>query len=160
MKKAIFASGCFWGTQYHFQKAPGVVSTRAGYTGGRVARPTYEQVCTDKTGHAEAVEVVYDPAKTSYEQLARLFFETHDFTQLNRQGPDIGTQYRSALFYMNEEQKKIAQKLIETLRGRGFDVKTQISPAEKFWPAEEYHQDYYKKKGKIPTCQLRKELWP
>ena len=143
--RAIFASGCFWGTEYHLQRVPGVISTTVGYTGGHIENPTYKQVCTDRTGHAEAVEVVYDPTKTSYEKLARLFFETHDFTQLNRQGPDIGKQYRSGIFYLNDEQKKTAEELVQTLRDRGFDVKTEITKASKFWPGEDYHQDYYNK---------------
>jgi len=157
--RAIFASGCFWGTEYHLQKVPGVLSTTVGYTGGHVDNPTYKQVCTDKTGHAEAVEVIYDPSKTSYEQLARLFFETHDFTQLNRQGPDVGKQYRSAVFYLNEEQKTTTAKLIATLKKKGFDVKTELTPAGKFWPAELYHQDYYKKNGKTPYCHIYRKIF-
>jgi peptide methionine sulfoxide reductase msrA/msrB len=158
-QKAIFASGCFWGTELYFQQAPGVISTTVGYTGGRVDNPTYKQVCTDKTGHAEAVEVVYDPSKTSFEQLAKLFFETHDFTQLNRQGPDVGTQYRSAIFYLNDQQKQIAVRLAEQLKKKGYDVKTQIVPAGKFWPAEQYHQDYYQKTGKVPYCHTYKKIF-
>jgi peptide methionine sulfoxide reductase msrA/msrB len=158
-EKAIFASGCFWGTEYHFQKAPGVISTTVGYTGGHVDNPTYKQVCTDKTGHAEAVEVIYDPSKTSYEKLAKLFFETHDFTQMNRQGPDIGRQYRSAIFYLNEEQKNTAIKLIDILRKKGFNVKTEVTKAGKFWPAENYHQDYYKHNGKTPYCHIYRKIF-
>ena len=158
-ERAIFASGCFWGTEYYLQKAPGVLSTTVGYTGGHVDNPTYKQVCTDKTGHAEAVEVTYDPSKTSYEQLARLFFETHDFTQLNRQGPDIGTQYRSAIFYLDEKQKQIAAGLVQTLKSKGFDVKTEIAPAGTFWPAEQYHQDYYKNNGKTPYCHVYRKIF-
>jgi len=158
-ERAIFASGCFWGTEYHLQKVPGVISTAVGYTGGHVDNPTYKQVCTDKTGHAEAVEVVYDPSKTSYEELARLFFETHDFAQLNRQGPDIGTQYRSGIFYLDEKQKNTAVKLIETLRQKGFDVKTEVTQAGKFWPAENYHQDYYKNNGKTPYCHIYRKIF-
>jgi len=156
---AVFASGCFWGTEYHLKKAPGVISTQVGYIGGNVDNPTYKQVCTDKTGHAEAVQVTYDPTKTNYQQLAKLYFETHDFGQLNRQGPDIGTQYRSVVFYHNEEQKKIAAKLIEQLREKGFDVKTTIVPAAKFWPAEDYHQDYYEKTGKTPYCHIYRKIF-
>jgi peptide methionine sulfoxide reductase msrA/msrB len=156
---AIFASGCFWGTEYHFQKAPGVISTTVGYTGGKTDNPTYEMVCTDKTGHAEAVEVVYDTSKTSYEELTKLFFETHNFTQSNRQGPDIGTQYRSAIFYLNDEQRKIAAGLLEKLKEKGFDVKTEIVPAGKFWPAEKYHQDYYRKNRRKPYCHLYKKIF-
>jgi len=158
-ERAIFASGCFWGTEYHLQKAPGVISTTVGYTGGHVDNPTYEQVCTDKTGHAEAVDVIYDPSKMSYEKLARLFFETHDFTQLNRQGPDVGKQYRSAVFYLNQAQKDVAAGLIATLKKKGFDVKTELTPASKFWPAELYHQDYYKKNGKTPYCHIYRRIF-
>jgi peptide methionine sulfoxide reductase msrA/msrB len=158
-EKAIFASGCFWGTEYHLQKVPGVISTTVGYTGGHVDNPTYKQVCTDKTGHAEAVEVIYDPSKTSYEKLARLFFETHDFTQLNRQGPDIGTQYRSGIFYLDEKQKNTTVKLIETLKKKGFDVKTEVTKADKFWPAENYHQDYYQNNGKTPYCHIYRKIF-
>ena len=158
-ERAIFASGCFWGTEYHLQKAPGVISTTVGYTGCHVDNPTYKQVCTDKTGHAEAVEVIYDPSKASYEELAKLFFETHDFTQLNRQGPDIGTQYRSEIFYLDENQKKIATKLIEALKKKGYDVKTKVTLAGKFWPAENYHQDYYKNNGKTPYCHIYRKIF-
>ncbi len=158
-ERAIFASGCFWGTEFYFQRAPGVISTSVGYTGGHVDNPTYKQVCTDRTGHAEVVEVVYDPTKTDYEKLAKLFFETHDFTQLNRQGADIGTQYRSVIFYVDEQQKQIATKLVETLRKKGYDVKTQIVSADKFWQAEEYHQDYYTKTGKVPYCHTYREIF-
>jgi len=158
-ERAIFASGCFWGTEYHFQRAAGVISTTVGYTGGHVDNPTYKQVCTDKTGHAEAVEVVYDPAKITYEQLAKLFFETHDFTQLNRQGPDIGTQYRSGIFYLDDQQKETAEKLVVTLRQKGFDVKTEITPASKFWPGEDYHQEYYNKTGKTPYCHVYRPIF-
>jgi peptide methionine sulfoxide reductase msrA/msrB len=158
-EKAVFASGCFWGTEYHFKQAPGVISTAVGYTGGHVDNPTYKQVCTDKTGHAEAVEVEYDPSKTTYEKLAKLFFETHDFTQLNRQGPDIGTQYRSVIFYANDKQKQIAERLVQQLEEKGYDVKTSIEPAGKFWPAENYHQDYYGKTGKSPYCHIYKKIF-
>jgi peptide methionine sulfoxide reductase msrA/msrB len=157
-ERAIFASGCFWGTQYYMQRAPGVISTTVGYTGGRVNNPTYKQVSTGLTGHAESVEVIYDPSKTSYEQLARLFFETHDFTQVNRQGPDIGTQYRSVIFYLNDEQKQIATKMVETLRKAGFKVATQITKAGTFWPAEQYHQHYYDKTGGTPYCHIYRPI--
>ena len=157
--KAIFAGGCFWGVEYHFQRIPGVISTNAGYTGGHLENPTYKQVCTGKTGHAEAVETLYDPEKTSYEQLAKLFFEIHDFTQHNRQGPDVGIQYRSVIYYLDDQQKEMASRLIETLRQKGYDVKTEVHPAKKFWPAEKYHQGYYKKNGKTPYCHLYKKIF-
>ena len=157
--RAIFAGGCFWGVEYYFQNAPGVLSATVGYTGGNVENPTYKQVCGDQTGHAEAIEVVYDPAKTNYEKLAKLFFEIHDFTQLNRQGPDVGSQYRSGIYYLDEEQKKTAEKLIELLKQKGYDVKTEIKPAGTFWPAEDYHQDYYQKNGKSPYCHIYKKIF-
>lgn len=158
-ERALFASGCFWGTEYYMQRAPGVISTTVGYTGGHTEHPTYKQVCTGRTGHAETVEVIYDPSKTNYEQLAKLFFETHDFTQWNRQGPDIGTQYRSAIFYLNDEQKQIAERLVQQLREKGYNVKTEITKANKFWPAEDYHQDYYNTTGKTPYCHVYRKIF-
>jgi peptide methionine sulfoxide reductase msrA/msrB len=155
---AIFASGCFWGTQYYMKRAPGVISTTVGFTGGHVGHPTYKQVCTGRTGHTESVQIVYDPSKTSYEKLARLFFETHDFTQVNRQGPDIGTQYRSAIFYLNDEQKQIATRLVHTLRQAGYKVATHVEKAGTFWPAEDYHQDYYAKTGGTPYCHVYRPI--
>lgn len=153
-ERALFASGCFWGTEYHFKRAPGVLSVRSGYTGGHTDNPTYRQVCSGTTGHAEAVEVIFEPDKTSYEELARLFFETHDPTQVNRQGPDIGTQYRSAVFYLSDEQKAVAEDLIAQLEAKGYDVATEVTEASTFWPAEDYHQDYYAKTGKSPYCHV------
>lgn len=153
-EKAVFAGGCFWGVEYHLKKVPGVLSTTVGYTGGSTAHPTYEQVCTGRTGHAEAIEVEFDPSLVGYEALARLFFEIHDPTQVNRQGPDIGNQYRSAIFYHDEHQKKIAEGLIHQLRSRGYDVVTSVEKAAGFWPAELYHQDYYEKTGHRPYCHI------
>ena len=156
---AIFASGCFWGTEYHFKQAHGVLSTQVGFTGGQAGNPAYEQVCTGTTGHAEAVEVVYDPTRTDYDALARLYFETHDPTQSNGQGPDIGTQYRSAIFYQNDAQKITAEQLIKVLKAKGYDVKTELTQATQFWTAEEYHQDYYGKTGKTPYCHIYKKIF-
>ncbi len=156
---ATFASGCFWGTEYMFRNVPGVLSTQVGYTGGFVEKPTYQQVSSGRTGHAEAMEVRFDPARVNYEKLARLFFETHDPTQVNRQGPDVGTQYRSAIFYHNEQQKAVAEKLISELRAKGIKPATEVTPASRFWQAEEYHQDYYLKTGKKPYCHSYKKLF-
>jgi peptide methionine sulfoxide reductase msrA/msrB len=151
-KRAIFAGGCFWGMEYYFKKMAGVVKTTAGYTGGDTANPTYEEVSKGKTGHAEAIEVVYDSEKVSYEKLARLFFEIHDPTQINRQGPDIGSQYRSVIFYVQDDQKRIGKKLIGMLKDKGINAVTGLEKAKTFYPAEEYHQDYYGKKGVTPAC--------
>jgi peptide methionine sulfoxide reductase msrA/msrB len=153
-QKAIFAGGCFWGVEYHFNKLKGVLSAKSGYTGGSIDHPTYKQVCTGKTGHAEAVEIAFDPALVSYETLAKLFFEIHDPTELNRQGPDIGTQYRSAVFYTDEEQKKVVEKLIGELKAKGYKVVTTVEKAGTFWEAEEYHQDYYERNGHQPYCHI------
>ena len=158
-KKAYFAGGCFWGTEYLFQNAEGVISSRVGYMGGRKQDPTYREVCGGSTGHTEAIEVVYDPAETTYEKLARLFFEIHDPTQVNRQGPDIGEQYRSAIFYLDEEQKQTAEKLIRILGEKGYEIATELTPASTFWEAEEYHQDYYRNRGGSPYCHTRKEIF-
>jgi peptide methionine sulfoxide reductase msrA/msrB len=153
--KAYFAGGCFWGVDYWLKTSPGVISIRAGYMGGTTKHPTYEQVCTGKTGHAETVEVVFDPNKTNYEDLAKLFFEIHDPTQRNRQGPDVGYQYRSAIFYADQQQKQTAERLIEQLKKKGLTVVTSVEPVKKFWPAEDYHQDYYGKNGGQPYCHVR-----
>jgi len=155
IKRAIFAGGCFWGVEYHFQDLPGVLSTTTGYTGGQTDNPTYEEVCSGKTGHIEAVEVLFDADKIAYEGLAKLFLEIHDPTQVGRQGPDIGEQYRSAIFYVDEEQKKAAEELVSVLQKKGLRVATEIKKAQRFWPAEEYHQDYYRKAGKEPYCHIR-----
>jgi len=151
---AVFAGGCFWGVEYHFSNAKGVLSTRVGYTGGHTENPTYKEVCGGDTGHAEAIEVTFDPAQTSFEEVARLFFEIHDPTQVDRQGPDIGGQYRSAIFYADEEQKATTESLIEILESKGYQVATQLEPAGEFWEAEDYHQDYYERKGSEPYCHI------
>ncbi|MGA1977750.1 MAG: bifunctional methionine sulfoxide reductase B/A protein [Bacteroidales bacterium] len=151
---AIFAGGCFWGVEYFFRKAPGVISVTSGFTGGHVKNPSYKEVCTGTTGHAEAVKVVYDPQKTTYDKLLRYFMEIHDPTQAGGQGPDIGDQYRSEIFYLNDEQKSVADKDIEILRSKGYDVVTQVVKASEFYDAEQYHQDYYFKNGKEPYCHV------
>jgi peptide methionine sulfoxide reductase msrA/msrB len=151
---ATFAAGCFWGVEDKFGQVKGVLSTVVGYTGGITKNPTYRDVCTDDTGHAESVQVTYDPSQTSYEELVRQFFSFHDPTQLNRQGPDVGTQYRSAVFYHNEEQKRIAEKVRAEIEKSGEfrkKIVTEIVPASKFYEAEEYHQKYYEK-NKIKSC--------
>jgi len=153
---AIFAAGCFWGVQDYFDQVPGVLETEVGYIGGHVDHPTYEQVCTHGTGHAEAVKVVFDSEKVSYQTLLKQFFQMHDPTQLNRQGPDVGDNYRSAVFYSDEDQKREAVALIEELNGSGGYKKpivTTLEPAGKWWPAEEYHQKYVQKTG-IGACHV------
>lgn len=150
--RAIFASGCFWGTEYFFKKAKGVIATSSGYIGGIKDNPTYKEVSSGKTGHAEAVEVIFDPSKTSYEELVKLFFETHDPGQIGGQGPDIGSQYRSGIFYLSDEQKQISEKLIKILKDKGHKVVTEVTKAGTFWKAEDYHQDYYEHTGGSPYC--------
>lgn len=151
-ERAIFAGGCFWGVEYFMEQKPGVKSVISGYIGGHQDNPTYKEVCAGTTGHAEAVEIVFDPSQVSYEELARLFFEIHDPTHIDRQGPDIGEQYRSEVFYMNEDQKKVAEDLISILKSKGYKVATKVTKATTFWPAEDYHQDYYENKGTLPYC--------
>lgn len=153
-EKAYFAGGCFWGTEHLLQQAPGVISTQVGYMGGKTQKPTYRDVCEHGTGHAEAVEVVFDPTKTNFETLAKLFFEIHDPTQVDRQGPDVGDQYRSEVFFVDDDQKATTEKLIRVLQGKGLKVATKLSKADTFWPAEDYHQDYYNKTGKEPYCHI------
>ena len=149
--KATFAAGCFWGVEETFRQTPGVLNTQVGYTGGHKDEPTYQEVCTDRTGHAEAVEVEYDPEKVSYEHLLSVFWENHDPTTLNRQGPDVGSQYRSAIYYYSPEQKDEAEASRDELTKSGRfrkPIVTQIVPAETFFPAEEYHQQYLAKRGR------------
>ncbi len=155
LQKATFAAGCFWSVEYRFGKQPGVVSATSGYEGGFLDAPTYKQVCTDRTGHAEVVEVLFDPAVTSYEALLNLFFTMHDPTTRNRQGVDVGTQYRSAIFYHSPEQQRIAQTVREALNRERFDggIVTEIVPAATFWRAEEYHQKYNEKHPEL-ACSI------
>jgi peptide methionine sulfoxide reductase msrA/msrB len=155
----ILASGCFWGTEYFLKRIDGVLSTTVGYTGGHVENPSYEQVCGKRTGHYEACLVEYDPKRTTAEEVLRTFFETHDPTQANGQGPDIGPQYRSAVFYQNDAQRDLTQSLIGLLTAKGLDVATEVLPAQAFYSAEGYHQDYYDMKGGTPYCHGYRKLF-
>jgi methionine-S-sulfoxide reductase len=153
-REAVFAAGCFWGVEARFMEMEGVIETEVGYTGGHQQNPSYKQVCSDMTGHAEAVRVVYDPQIVSYTELLKLFWQMHDPTQTDRQGPDIGSQYRSAIFYTDEKQKQLAEESKRQLQepGKYKDaIATEIVPFGKFWAAEEYHQQYFKKRGH-PSC--------
>ncbi|RMD73579.1 MAG: bifunctional methionine sulfoxide reductase B/A protein, partial [Lentisphaerae bacterium] len=147
LERAVFAGGCFWGVEYHLQQLPGVRTVVSGYTGGKVPYPSYRQVCSGNTGHVEAVLVRYDPSLVSYRDLAKVFFEIHDPTQKDGQGPDIGSQYRSAVFWYDDEQRRIVESLIAELRQRGLDVATRVQKAGPFYAAEPYHQNYYLRKG-------------
>jgi len=149
---AYFAGGCFWGVEYYMQKQKGVISVISGYMGGVEKDPTYELVCSGTTNYAETVEIVFDPSLTDYETIAKIFFEIHDPAQLNRQGPDIGKQYRSEIFYTNSQQKEIADSLIEILRHNGYDITTKVTPSSVFYKSEDYHQNYYQRKGTLPYC--------
>ena len=152
IKKAYFAGGCFWGVEYYLEQKNGVKHAVSGYMGGKSKNPTYDEVCYTNSGHIETVEVTYDTSIVSYEELAKLFFEIHDPTQEGRQGPDIGDQYQSAIFYKNEKEKKIIEKLIKELKSKGYDVKTKLIGGYDFYEAEDYHQNYYNNNGKKPYC--------
>ncbi|MBM4157184.1 MAG: bifunctional methionine sulfoxide reductase B/A protein [Ignavibacteria bacterium] len=156
---AIFAGGCFWGIEYLLKNSKGIISTTAGYTGGYKENPTYEEVCAGYTGHAEAVQIIFDSKKVTYEELVKLFFEIHDFTQINRQDPDIGEQYRTEIFYINDEQRKTAENIISILTEKNYKVATKLTEANKFWSAEDYHQDYYANTGKKPYCHIYKKIF-
>lgn len=151
---AIFGGGCFWCTEAVFQELKGVLSVMPGYSGGRKSNPTYEEICAGDTGHAEVIKIEYDPEKISYKDLLTVFFATHDPTQLNRQGNDVGTQYRSAIFYSTPEQKSEAEAFIKELDGDSAKIVTEIKPLGEFYPAEDYHREYYLKNKSAPYCQL------
>lgn len=156
METATFGAGCFWGVEESFRQIPGVLDTAVGYLGGCTANPTYQDVCTDETGHAEVVQVTYDPAKVSYDQLLNVFLESHDPTTLNRQGPDIGTQYRSAIFFHSPEQERLARASKEQMQASGKfrrPIVTEITPASTFYRAEDYHQKYLAKRG-MSHCHI------
>jgi peptide-methionine (S)-S-oxide reductase len=154
---ATFASGCFWCTEAIFQELEGVISVTSGYTGGHVKHPSYREVCNETTGHAEAVQIIYNPKIISFSALLEVFFQTHDPTTLNRQGADVGTQYRSAIFYHSNEQKKISESIIKELNASGVwsaPIVTEVSPATEFYPAEDYHQDYFKNNTSAAYCNF------
>jgi len=159
VNKAIFAAGCFWGVQYYLDRAKGVLSTKVGYTGGNKDNPTYKEVCYNNTHHAEAVEVTFDTNQTNYEDLVKYFFEIHDFSQINKQGPDVGEQYRSEIFYFTDRQKEIAENVIKILQDKGYRVATKLEKASTFWKAEDYHQEYYQKNGESPYCHVYKKIF-
>lgn len=156
MEKATFGAGCFWGVEARFQQLPGVVETAVGYEGGKLNDPSYKDVCTDRTGHAEVVEVTYDPEKVSYRALLDLFFELHDPTQVDRQGPDWGSQYRTVIFFHSPDQEATARETITRLDAAGRfkrPIATQVVPAQTFWRAEDYHQKYLEKRGAL-SCHI------
>lgn len=158
-ERAIFGGGCFWGVEYYFSNLPGIYSVKSGYMGGKIENPTYEMVCSGTTEHVEVVEVFFNPDSVNFEKLCKIFFEIHDFTQVNRQGPDVGVQYRSVVFYTNNEQKKIAENLVGILKEKDYKVATTLEPADVFWEAESYHQQYYERKGGRPYCHAHKKVF-
>lgn len=158
-EEAIYAAGCFWGVQYYLNQLPGVLMTEVGYTGGQRQSPTYEQVCSGATGHLEAVRVIYDPKKIDFKSLTQFFFEIHNFSQDNGQGPDIGSQYLSAVFCYNDVQKEIVESIIAELKEKGFQVSTRILPVKTFWRAEAYHQQYYAKHQNTPYCHRHNKIF-
>ena len=153
-EKAVFAAGCFWSIEYMFENLEGVVSAQSGYTGGVKDNPAYRDVSTGLTGHAEAVEVIYDPDRISYRELLKQFFNSHDTSQAGGTDNEYGSQYRSEIFYSRPEEKTSAREIILNLKKQGYIVNTRLTPAQVFWPAEEYHQDYYKKSGTEPYCEI------
>lgn len=159
MKNAYFAGGCFWGVEYHFEKLDGVHAAISGYMGGSTDNPDYKSICTGTTGHLEVVKIEYDASKVSFETLAKQFFEIHDFTQTNGQGPDIGSQYLSAIFYVDQEQKEVSEKIISKLESMGYKVATSLYEEVKFFEAEDYHQDYYERHQKVPYCHSYNKIF-
>lgn len=157
--KALFASGCFWGTEFHFAKLNGVLRTQVGFAGGHTESPSYEQVCTGTTGHLECCEITYNPQVVSYRDLCKLFFETHDFSQEDGQGPDIGPQYLSAVFTTESKEKSCVEELIAELKNKGMKVATRVLPMQQFWPAEDYHQKYYFHQAKTPYCHIYRKIF-
>lgn len=158
--RAFFAAGCFWGSEYMFEKFNGILDSEVGYMGGTTQNPTYKQVCTGTTGHFETVEIIYDTSLVDYETLVKFFFEIHDFSQYDGQGPDIGEQYKSVIFYTDEDQKRIAESIKKTLEKSGRVVATQIKKAADFWLAEDYHQNYYDNTHEAPYCHYRRSVFP
>ncbi len=159
LKKAYVAGGCFWGVEYHLEELDGVKSVTSGFMGGNFKNPSYMDVVYKHTGHVETVEIIYDPSIISYEKIIKTFFEIHDFTQTNGQGPDIGSQYLSVVFYSDNKEKETDQKVISILQNKGYKVATKIKKASVFYKAEEYHQDYYKRKGSKPYCHIYKKIF-
>lgn len=159
IKSAYFAGGCFWGVEYHFEKLNGVIAAISGYMGGEVENPDYKSICTGATGHLEVVRVDYDESIVSFEALAKLFFEIHDFTQTNGQGPDIGSQYLSAIFYADDEQKLVSEKVIKDLEDMNYKVATSLYELVPFYEAEDYHQDYYDRHQKVPYCHSYNKIF-
>lgn len=159
MQTAYLASGCFWGTQFHLNKLEGIEATYVGYMGGSVDNPTYEQVKTGQTGHVETVMVIFDPEKINFQKVLNLYFETHNFEQVGGQGPDIGPQYVSKIFYCNKKQKKNAENTLDHLINLGYSVATLLEPATIFWFGEDYHQQYYDKNGQSPYCHIYKKIF-